>query len=118
VAEVVGAVERAHRDRHRAEAHRAQEHARERARVVENEQHPLLARDAERTQQVAGPARVAEQLGVGQGAVGREHRRLAAAAGDEVAVEQHARVEPLGCHDGVDAGHAPSPGRSWGRRQR
>ena len=108
VAEVVGLVERAHRDGDGAEPHRPEEHDRERGRVVEDEQHPLLPGDAERAEQVARSRGLREQLAVGQRPVDRVHGRLAGAAPVDVPVEQQARVEALRCGDDVDGLHAPS----------
>jgi hypothetical protein len=75
VAEVVVLVERADRHRHRADPHRAEERDREHGRVVEDQQHAVLAADPERAQQVPGAVDLAAQLLVGQRRVGADERR-------------------------------------------
>src|SRR5438034_1033724 len=64
VAQVVGAVERADRDRRGADPHRAQERRRERRRVVEDEEDAMLRADPDLPQQVPGARHPPRELAV------------------------------------------------------
>jgi hypothetical protein len=92
VAEVVGLVQRAHRHGHGAQADGAQEGERERRRVVEHQQHALLAGHAERPEQVAHAVDLAAQLAVGQRRVRRQEGRLVGPAALHLPVDDLAGV--------------------------
>jgi hypothetical protein len=97
VAVVVGSVERAHRNRDRAEPDRAEERDREDGGVVEDQQHALLASDAELTQQVPEAIDLAAKVLVAQGRVGRDVGRLVAPSFVDISVEDLAGVVGVGC---------------------
>ena len=92
MAEVVGLVEMADRDRDGADAHRAQEQDGERRRVVEDEQDAMLARDAELSQQPAGAVDLLAQLLVAERCVVRDEGRLVGPPGLHVPVDDAAGV--------------------------
>ena len=85
---VVGLVQRVERDGHDAGADRAEEGGGERRGVVQDQQHPLLALDAQGAQRAPGGAGVGQQPLVGDLVVAAAHGDVAAPPGLQVAVEQ------------------------------
>ena len=86
-------------DRHRdgADADGAQERDRKHGGVVERQQHPLLAANAELAQQVTGAVDLAAQVLVGERCVRRDERRGVAAAGAHLALHYCTDAARLRC---------------------
>ena len=92
VREVLRGVEERHRRGHGAGAHRPQEQGRERRRVVEDHQHPVLAAGAEFRHHAARAADAVVQLRVGHRLPGAADRDLVAVTRLEPAVDERPGV--------------------------
>ncbi len=92
---VVRAVHRVGRDRHRADADRAEERRVEDGRVVEDHHHAVLPAHTELAQERRRASGETGDVGEGQRPELPEQRRLVGPSGLEVVVEQPAGVDPL-----------------------
>jgi hypothetical protein len=90
---VVGSfVRRIDRDRNRAGAHRAEERRRERRSVAEYEEDSIFTSDAERPQRARRCAGAIEEVVIRDPLVAEIDRRLFAATGFEIVVNQCGRI--------------------------